>query len=48
MAFLHEKIIEEFGKRNIDKTVIPNFILDNLKHDFGQRPNQIKPLCFVC
>lgn len=42
MAFLHENILQEFGKRAIAQTVVPNFILDNLKPGFGQRPYQIE------
>ncbi len=42
MAFLYEKLLEEFGKRAIAQTVVPNYILDNLKPDFGQRPYQIE------
>ena len=42
MAFLHENILQEFGKRAIAQTVVPNFILDNLKSGFGQRPYQIE------
>jgi type III restriction enzyme len=37
MAFLHEKIVEEFGKRTISNTPVPNCITDNLKPEFGQR-----------
>ena len=42
MAFLYEKLLEEFGKRAIAQTVVPNYILDNLKSGFGQRPYQIE------
>lgn len=42
MAFLHENILQEFGKRAITQTIVPNFILDNLKPGFGQRPYQIE------
>jgi len=42
MAFLYEKILEEFGKRAIAQTVVPNYILDNLKPGYGQRPYQIE------
>lgn len=42
MAFLYDNILEEFGKRAIAQTVVPNYILDNLKTGFGQRPYQIE------
>jgi type III restriction enzyme len=42
MAFLYDIILEEFGKRAIAQTVVPNYILDNLKPGFGQRPYQIE------
>lgn len=42
MAFLYDNILEEFGKRAIAQTVVPNYILDNLKPGFGQRPYQIE------
>jgi len=42
MAFLYEKILEEFGKRAIALTIVPNYILDNLKSGYGQRPYQIE------
>lgn len=42
MAFLHDKIVAEFGKRAINQTLVPNHILDNLKPGFGQRPYQIE------
>ncbi|MDP2423161.1 MAG: DEAD/DEAH box helicase family protein [Bacteroidales bacterium] len=42
MAFLHEKIVEEFGKRAIAQTAVPNYITDNLKPGFGKRPYQIE------
>ena len=42
MAFLYENILQEFVKRAIAQTVIPNFITDNLKPGFGQRPYQIE------
>jgi len=42
MAFLYEKILEEFGKRAIAQTIVPNYITDNLKAGYGQRPYQIE------
>lgn len=42
MAFLYNKLIEEFGKRAISKVDIPKSISDNLKPGFGQRPYQIE------
>jgi type III restriction enzyme len=37
VAFLYEKLLEEFGKRAIAQTVVPTYILDNLKPILGQR-----------
>lgn len=42
MAFLYEKLVEEFGKRVISKTQVPNHVSDNLRSGFGQRPYQIE------
>ena len=42
MAFLHEKLVEEFGKRVIARVPVPNYITDNLKTGYGQRPYQIE------
>ncbi|MDB4126077.1 DEAD/DEAH box helicase family protein [Candidatus Marinimicrobia bacterium] len=38
--FLHDTILEEFGKREIAKLVIPSSISDNLKKDFIVRAYQ--------
>ena len=42
MSFLYDTLVEEFGKREIARVPIPNFITDNLKPGFGQRPYQIE------
>lgn len=42
MAFLYETLKGYFGERTIKKTPVPNFITDNLKPGFGQRPYQIE------
>jgi type III restriction enzyme len=42
MSFLHESLKGYFGERTIKQTPVPNFILDNLKSGFGQRPYQIE------
>lgn len=42
MAFLHEILLKEFGKRAIAQVTVPNHIIDNLKSGFGQRPYQIE------
>jgi type III restriction enzyme len=42
MAFLYDKLIQEFGKRAIAQVTVPNHITDNLKPGFGQRPYQIE------
>ena len=38
MAFLYDTLLQEFGKREIARTEIPNCIVDNLK--YGIRPYQ--------
>ena len=40
MNFLHEKILEEFGWRGIEKTQIPKVITENLNPAFEMRPYQ--------
>ena len=42
MSFLHDTLVQEFGKREIARVPVPNYITDNLKHGFGQRPYQIE------
>jgi len=42
MAFLFDKLLQEFGKRAIAQVTVPNHITDNLKPGFGQRPYQIE------
>jgi type III restriction enzyme len=42
MAFLYDKLLQEFGKRAIAQVAVPNHITDNLKPGFGQRPYQIE------
>jgi type III restriction enzyme len=42
MAFLYDKLIQEFGKRAIAQVSVPNHITDNLKPGFGQRPYQLE------
>jgi type III restriction enzyme len=42
MAFLYETLIQEFGKRAIAQVIVPNYITDNLKPGFGQRPYQME------
>lgn len=42
MAFLYDTLLQEFGKRAIAQVVVPNYITDNLKPGFGQRPYQIE------
>lgn len=38
MAFLYETLIQEFGKRELTRTIVPNYIEDNLKYKI--RPYQ--------
>ena len=42
MAFLHDILIDEFGKRELSRTQVPNVILDNLRQGYGQRSYQIE------
>lgn len=42
MAFLYEKLIEEFGKRAISQIPVPSHITDNLRPRFGLRPYQVE------
>lgn len=42
MSFLYETVKGYFGERTIKQTPVPNFITDNLKTGFGQRPYQIE------
>lgn len=42
MSFLYEILLQEFGKREISRVEVPNYILDNLKPGFGKRPYQIE------
>ncbi len=42
MAYLHETLVREFGKREFARTKVPNIILDNLRPGYGRRPYQIE------
>lgn len=42
MAYLHETLMREFGKREFARTKVPNTILDNLRPGYGRRPYQIE------
>ncbi len=42
MAYLYDTIVQEFGKRELARTQVPNTILDNLRKGYGQRPYQIE------
>jgi type III restriction enzyme len=42
MAFLHEIFNNQFDKRALAQVELPNWISDNLKPGFGQRPYQIE------
>ena len=42
MSFLHDTLVQEFGKREIARVPVPNYITDNLKTGFGQRLYQIE------
>ena len=34
MAFLYDTLLQEFGKREIARTDVPNYIVDNLSKEF--------------
>lgn len=42
MAYLYNTIVQEFGRRELSRTEVPNTILDNLREEYGQRPYQIE------
>ena len=42
MSFLYDTLVQEFGKREITRIAVPNYITDNLKTGYGQRPYQIE------
>jgi len=42
MSFLHDTLVQEFGRREIARVPVPNYITDNLKPGYGQRPYQIE------
>lgn len=42
MSFLYDTLVQEFGKREIARVPVPNYITDNLKPGFGQRSYQIE------
>lgn len=42
MSFLYDTLVQEFGKREIARVPVPNYMTDNLKPGFGQRPYQIE------
>lgn len=42
MSFLYDTLLQEFGKREIAHIPVPNYITDNLKPGYGQRPYQIE------
>ena len=38
MAYLYDTLIKEFGKREVARTKVPNYISDNIKYEI--RPYQ--------
>ena len=42
MSFLYDTLVQEFGKREIARISVPNYITDNLKPGYGQRAYQIE------
>lgn len=41
MAFLYDTLLQEFGKREIARTEVPNYIVDNLKYGIRTLSNRI-------
>jgi type III restriction enzyme len=42
MSFLYSTFDNPFGKKEIDRVVLPNYVSDNLKAGYGERPYQIE------
>ena len=42
MSFLYSAFDNPFGKKEINRVVLPNYVSDNLKPGFGERPYQIE------
>lgn len=42
MSFLYDTLVQEFGKREISRVQVPNYIIDNLKTGYGQRQYQME------
>ncbi len=42
MSYLYDTLVQEFGKREIARVNVPNYLIDNLKPGFGSRPYQIE------
>ncbi|MDR2761261.1 MAG: DEAD/DEAH box helicase family protein [Planctomycetaceae bacterium] len=40
MKFLYDLLIQEFGRRTLEKTIVPDSIIDNIKH--ALRPYQVE------
>lgn len=43
--FLYENILEEFGRRTIESTEIPDYLKDNLSPKFELRPLSGRSVC---
>ncbi|HUX59767.1 MAG TPA: DEAD/DEAH box helicase family protein [Ignavibacteriaceae bacterium] len=42
MSFLYSTFDNPFGKKEIDRVVLPSYVSDNLKAGYGERPYQIE------
>ena len=42
MSFLYSTFDNPFGKKEINRVVLPNFVSDNIKSGYGKRPYQIE------
>ena len=42
MSFLHNTFDNPFAKKELNRVILPNYVSDNLKPDYGQRPYQIE------
>ncbi|CAM1341006.1 DEAD/DEAH box helicase family protein [Tenacibaculum aestuarii] len=48
MAFLFDTLIREFGKREISRTIVPNYIVDNLKYEIRPYQNESFQRFLLC
>ena len=42
MSYLYDALVQEFGKREIARVNVPNYLIDNLKAGYGKRQYQLE------